>query len=61
MASKADIVPKLPRAQADSENWAILSGRQEGEYKRKGTGCQLCPQSMAGVEWSPVTTRTSGL
>ena len=53
--------PSMPLAQARSVNAATSSTPAVGETSRKGFGCQEWPLSRAGVEWSEVTTRTSGL
>ena len=53
-------IPNPPPRQPDSENLVTLSGRQYWPYIILGTVCQLWPLSTAGVEWSPVTTMTSG-
>jgi ribonuclease J len=42
-------------------NSVTSSRRQYFARNKTGTGCQLCMASVAGVEWSPVTTSTSGL
>src|SRR6266511_5488966 len=53
--------PNPPRVQLRSSKRVTVSGRTVLAARMTGTGCQLCPASAAGVEWSPVTTRTSGL
>ena len=54
------ILPRPPFRQAISEKLFTASGRQYFEQIATGTGCQLWLRSIAGVEWSPVTTSTSG-
>ena len=53
--------PRMPLAQARSVNDWTSSTPAVGETRTKGFGCQEWPLSRAGVEWSEVTTRTSGL
>ena len=53
--------PRPPRAQALSPNACAESVRQLRAASIVGTGCQEWLLSAAGVEWSPVTTSTSGL
>ena len=53
--------PSMPLAQARSVNAATSSTPAVGETSRKGFGCQEWPLRQDGVEWSEVTTSTSGL
>ncbi len=60
MRSVAAKIPRLPPLQAVSPKDSTVSLRSQRERSSRGDGCQLCPLSRAGVEWSPVTTSTSG-
>src|SRR5215469_10315789 len=53
-------IPREPRLAPVSVKRSSLSHPLSAECKRTGCGCQECPLSATGVEWSPVTTRTSG-